>query len=175
MSERSEEQCKAYLVCLIIWGKQRTRPNSSLCLSQMVQTRSRFCGRHEYRDMQPTSWLFMSIPHLGYLCLYLLALSDNGKVAQEYDSQRGSHQAEAGAEEFQPSKHFLTSPSINFTSRLIAATPVNWRGRKAQVVLQTRQVTLCSIMSMESSATVRVRSRIVLVKLFYRTKLTHAV
>jgi hypothetical protein len=65
--------------------------------------------------------------------------SDGPDTIEEYDCQDRAHRAEAGAQEFAPCKHFFTTPSAVFASQLSLSIPVSWRGRKAQVLLQTRQ------------------------------------
>jgi len=65
--------------------------------------------------------------------------SDGPDTIEEYNCQDRAHRAEAGAHEFAPCKHFFTTPSAVFASQLSLSIPVSWRGRKAQVLLQTRQ------------------------------------
>ena len=68
-----------------------------------------------------------------------VAQSEGPDSIEEFMIQNIAHRAENGAQDFTPAKHFLTSPSVVFASQLSVAAPVCWRGRKAQVLLQTRQ------------------------------------
>lgn len=61
------------------------------------------------------------------------------EVIEEYNRKEERHRPEAGAEEFLPHKFFFTSPSVRFAAQKSFAVPFTWQGRKAQVVLQTRQ------------------------------------
>ena len=116
---------KQEMVSQIIHSRMLLRPGDVGALGRTIHTIPGILG---YLGEATQKTKFVTVPQ-----------SDGPDTIEEYNSQDKAHRAEEGAEEFFPCKQFFSTPSVIFASQLSLSSPVSWRGRKAQVILQTRQ------------------------------------
>ena len=113
------------MVAQVIHSRTLLRPGDVSAKGRIMHT---IPGKIEFLGNASEKTKFVVVPQ-----------SNGPDAIQEYNSKDKAHRPEAGAEEFKPAKHFLTTPSVVFASQLRLAAPVSWRGRNVQVLLQTRQ------------------------------------